>query len=206
MAGEAAARFAIQHSIPFPFVTQEASGTVAVNGGVGSADTLAQRFAQRRLLKRSQVSSVPGRHAGVGLQAYCRATSPLRRYLDLVAHQQLRLWLAGKPVLDEQALLERLGAAEAITGTIAQAEMLSRRHWILVYLQMHPEWQSEAILVEKNGLRGYVLIPELALESPLHLREDLPLDSQLALRVSRINLAELEAHFVYESLRPSFQP
>ena len=29
MAGEAAARFAIQHSIPFPFVTQEASGTAA---------------------------------------------------------------------------------------------------------------------------------------------------------------------------------
>jgi exoribonuclease-2 len=201
MAGEAAARFAILHQIPFPYVSQEASGAPAGHEGTtvtGNDNSLAARFAQRKLLKRSQVSSLPGRHAGVGLEAYCRATSPLRRYLDLVAHQQLRAWLAGKTVLDEQALLERLGAAEAITGTIAQAEMLSRRHWTLVYLQMHPDWQSEGILVEKSGLRGYVLIPELALETPLHLPEDLPLDSRLRLRVRGINLAELEAHFICE--------
>jgi exoribonuclease-2 len=201
MAGEAAARFAIQNGIPFPYVTQEASGSPAGDNGTtssGGAGSLAQRFAQRRLLKRSQVSSLPGRHTGVGLEAYCRATSPLRRYLDLVAHQQLRAWLAGRALLNEQALLERLGAAEAITGTIAQAEMLSRRHWTLVYLQTHPDWQGECVLVEKTGLRGYALIPELALETPLHLREDLPLDSQLRLHVRGINLAELEAHFIQE--------
>lgn len=206
MAGEAAARFAIQHGIPFPYVTQEASGAAVGEEGTtnsSEASPLSQRFAQRKLLKRSQVSSLPGRHAGVGLQAYCRATSPLRRYLDLVAHQQLRLWLAGEPVLDEQALLERLGAAEAITGTIAQAEMLSRRHWTLVYLQAHPDWQGEGVLVEKNGLRGYVLIPELALETPLHLRDDFPLDQRLRLRLRASNLPELEAHFIYtETLAP----
>jgi hypothetical protein len=47
-------------------------------------------------------------------------------------------------------------------------------------------------------MRGYVLIPELALETPLTLREDLPLDSVLALKARGINLAELEVHFVYE--------
>lgn len=201
MAGEAAARFAIQNGIPFPFVSQEAS-EAAPSGGVEAAwvnpDSLAQRFALRRLLKRSQVSSMPARHAGVGLEAYCRVTSPLRRYLDLVAHQQLRAWLAGGPVLGEQALLERLGAAEAIAGTISQAEALSRRHWTLVYLQRHPEWRGQGVLVEKNGSRGYVLIPELALETSLQLREDLPLDSQLTLRLKGVNLAELEVYFVHE--------
>jgi exoribonuclease-2 len=201
MAGEAAAHFAIQHGIPFPYVTQEVSKATAAGGGAtssGESGSLAQRFAQRKLLKRSQVSSLPARHAGVGLGAYCRATSPLRRYLDLVAHQQLRAWLAGRSVLNEQALLERLGAAEAITGTIAQAEMLSRRHWTLVYLQTNPGWLGEGVLVEKSGLRGYVLIPELALEIPLHLREDLPLDSRLRLRARGFNLAELEAHFIHD--------
>jgi exoribonuclease-2 len=201
MAGEAAAQFAIQHSLPFPFVTQEVSSTLAMKESQTTQDlpdSLAQRFALRRMLKRSQVSSLPGRHAGVGLEAYCRATSPLRRYLDLVAHQQLRLWLTGQTILNEQALLERLGAAEAITGTIAQAEMLSRRHWTLVHLGRHPEWRGEGVLVEKNGLRGYVLIPELALEAHLTLREDLPPDSALKLRARGINLAELEVNFTYE--------
>ena len=201
MAGEAAAQFAIQHNIPFPFVMQEAFNTAAMKESNATSvfpDSLARRFAQRRMLKRSQVSSLPGRHAGVGLEAYCRATSPLRRYLDLVAHQQLRAWLSGKPVLTDQALLERLGASEAITGTIAQAEMLSRRHWTLVHLQRHPEWRGKGVLVEKTDRRGIVLIPGLALEAPLQLRDDRPLDSVLTLRIGWINLAELEVHFVYE--------
>jgi hypothetical protein len=63
---------------------------------------------------------------------------------------------------------------------------------------MHPEWQGEAVLVEKSGTRGYMLIPELALEAPLHLRDDLPLDSKPSLRVRGINLAELEVHFGFE--------
>jgi exoribonuclease-2 len=201
MAGEAAAQFAIHHGIPFPFVTQDSSSAATANESGAPANclgSLAQRFALRRMLKRSQVSSLPGRHAGVGLQLTAVPPARCASYLDLVAHQQLRAWLAGKPILKEQALLERLGAAEAITGTITQAELLSRRHWTLVHLQRHPEWRGEGILVEKNERRSTVLIPELALEAPLTLREDLLLDSTLMLRARGINLAELEVHFVYE--------
>ena len=52
-------------------------------------------FARRRTMTASQPSSQPGRHAGLGLDQYVQATSPLRRYLDLVVHQQLRAFLAG---------------------------------------------------------------------------------------------------------------
>jgi exoribonuclease-2 len=72
-------------------------------------------------------------------------------------------------------------------------ENLSRRHWTLVYLQQHPEWQGEAILVEKTGLRGRVILPELAFDSLIHLREDIPLNTSLQVETRHINLAELEA-------------
>ncbi len=206
LAGEAAARFAIQHDIPFPYATQEAASPPAsetptpgrpapLPASAPPEESLAGRFAMRRWLKRSQVSSLPAPHAGVGLPAYSRATSPLRRYLDLVVHQQLRAYLRSQPILSAQAMIERLGNAEAITGVVNQAESLARRHWTLVYLLQHPGWQGEGILVEKNGLRGYVIIPELALEAPLHLNQDLPLDSSIPLEVRGLNLPELEVHF-----------
>jgi exoribonuclease-2 len=145
--------------------------------------------------KRSQVSGQPAPHAGVGLPAYSRATSPLRRYLDLVAHQQLRLSLQGRPLLNEQQMLERVGESEAVTRIVAQAELLSRRHWTLVYLHQNPGWRGEGVLVEKLGLRGRVIIPELAFETHIHLREDLPLNTRLPLVFKGANLSELEAFF-----------
>ncbi|MDQ2694862.1 MAG: RNB domain-containing ribonuclease, partial [Pseudomonadota bacterium] len=152
MAGEAAARFALDRGIPFPFTTQDPPDVY--NPGEG----LAGAYAMRRSLKRRQHKSVPGPHSGLGLSAYAQVTSPLRRYLDLVAHQQLGAYLRGRGLLETQAMVERVGAAEAVTATVRQAERLSRMHWTLVWLQGHPEWRGSGILVDKRPPRGTVLI------------------------------------------------
>ncbi len=193
MAGEAAARFALERHIPFPFSTQSPPETPlrADQNPTG----LAEMFALRRQLKPSQMKSAPSPHSGLGLTAYVQATSPLRRYLDLVVHQQLRAYLRGQPPLGTPELLERVGAAEAIRSSTRRAERFARKHWTLVYLQQHPHWRGPGVLVDKNGQRGTMLIPELDLETTLHLREDLPLNSEVTLTLTKMNLPELETHF-----------
>ena len=189
LAGEAVARFALERGLPFPFTTQPPPDTFE------RPSTLAEMFAVRKTLKRSQQTSIPAPHAGLGLEVYARATSPLRRYLDLVVHQQLRAFLRGDNTLGEEEVLERVGAAEAVTGSARQAERLSRRHWTLVYLLQRPDWRGEGVLVDKRGSRGTVLIPELSLEAPVTVPEDIELDTKLPLVLTGVNLAELEANF-----------
>jgi len=199
MAGEAAARFAIEKELPFPFATQEGSFSMGVGTqsyeGSHLATDLARNYAQRRAMKRGQVSSLPMPHAGVGLPAYSRATSPLRRYLDLTVHQQLRAFLKNEPVLNGQEILARLGTAEIASASIAAAEGLSRRHWTLIYLEQNPDWCGQAVLVEKNGTRGKVIIPQLALEVFVHIPQNIPLNTMFEVRSTGVNLPELEAHF-----------
>lgn len=189
LAGEAVARFALERGLPFPFTTQPPPDTFE------RPTTLAEMFAVRKTLKRSQQTSIPAPHAGLGLDVYARATSPLRRYLDLVVHQQLRAFLRGENTLGEEEVMERVGAAEAVTGGARQAERLARRHWTLVYLLQHPNWCGRGVLVDKRGTRGTVLIPELSLEVPMPVPEDLLLDASVPLILTGVNLAELEAHF-----------
>lgn len=193
LAGTAAARYAQEHGIPFPFTTQDPPEPGERPEG------LAGMFALRRTLKRSQQTTVPGLHAGLGLDVYTRVTSPLRRYMDLVGHQQLRAFLRGDPLLSDQEVLERVGAAEAATGTVRHAEFLTEKHWILVYLLQHPDWRGSGILVERRERRGTFLIPELGLETRIHLEDELPLNSIVPLGVSGINLAELEVYFQLQS-------
>ena len=192
MAGEAVARFAVERGLPFPFTTQVPPDSYE------RPESLADMFAVRRTLKRSQQTSMPAPHAGLGLDVYARATSPLRRYLDLVVHQQLRAYLRGKETLGEQDVLERVGAAEAVTGSARLAERQARRHWTLVYLLQHPEWRGEGVVVERRGARSTVLIPALSLEVQMPLGEDIPLDTTVSLISTGVNLPELEASFRVE--------
>jgi exoribonuclease-2 len=177
MAGAAVARFALEHDIPFPFSTQEPPFIQTPERPM----SLAGAYALRRALKRSQVSSLPGPHAGLGLDVYAQVTSPLRRYLDLVAHQQLRAFLRGQELLRAQDVLERIGAAEAVAVSVRQAERLSRQHWTLVYLLAHPGWRGDGVVVKKRGTHATVLIPELDMEPRVHVREELSLDSVVPL-------------------------
>ena len=193
MAGEAAARFALERGLPFPFTTQE-STDAADRQPAG----LAAMYALRRTLRPRQYSSQPGAHGGLGLEVYAQVTSPLRRYLDLVAHQQLRACLRGGDPLEAQAIIERVGAAEAAAQGIRRAERLSREHWTVVYLQQHPSWQGEGVLVEKRMPRGVVLIPELALETRVKVGEDVAPDSVLPLRLTGLELPAREAYFRVE--------
>ncbi|MGE5223514.1 MAG: ribonuclease catalytic domain-containing protein [Omnitrophica WOR_2 bacterium] len=194
IAGEAAARFAIDHQIPFPFAVQNPSSGVPASHFTKQED-MAGMFALRRLQNRSRVSHLPGPHTGLGLSLYSRVTSPLRRYLDLVAHQQLRAYQTGGFVLGEQEIVERIGAADAITGSVNQAEALSRRHWTLVYLMRHPEWRGEGIVVEKRGLRAKIILPEFALEVEVDLPHEILLNNRVTLSTKGVNLAELDVSF-----------
>jgi exoribonuclease-2 len=189
MAGEAVGLYALEHEIPIPFSAQEPPREYAQLEG------LAGMFALRRSLKPSHKTLDPSPHAGLGMPLYAQATSPLRRYLDLVIHQQLRAHLRGAEVLSSKEVLERIGTCEALTGNVRRAERLTRKHWTLVYLMQRPGWRGEGVLVEKSDTRGKVLIPALDLETSVHLRADPPLNSVLPLALSGVNLAELDAHF-----------
>lgn len=189
MAGEAAARFALDLDIAFPFATQPPPDVVETPQG------MAAMFAHRKRFKRSQMKVAPEPHAGLGLEVYAQATSPLRRYLDLVVHQQLRAFLRGERPLNAEEVLARVGSTEAMTGNMRAAERLSNRHWTLVYLLQNPDWEGEGVLVEKRGPRGTVIIPALGLDARIPLSGDPPLDTVFPLRCTGVNLPELVASF-----------
>ncbi|MCP4357845.1 MAG: RNB domain-containing ribonuclease [Chloroflexi bacterium] len=190
MTGEAVARFARQHEIPLPFTIQDPPNT-----DEREPERPSQMLALRKKLKRGQQTTTPGLHAGLGMDMYVQTTSPLRRYLDLVVHQQLRAYLQGRPLLDEQAVLARVGEAGAVIGTLRAAERMSNTHWKLVYLMQWPDWEGEGIILDQRGNRCVVLLPDLELETDLYLRGNPALDSVVGLLLTDVNLPALEAHF-----------
>ncbi len=190
MAGEAVARFAFAHNIPLPYTTQDASAEP-----LPAASTPAEFFALRRRMSPSRQSSTPGAHFGLGMGMYAQATSPLRRYLDLVVHQQLRAYLRGDDLLDEQEVMTRVGAAMAVSGDVRWAERQSVRHWTLVYVMQQPDRVWDGVVVDRRGKRDIVLLPELALETAVFSKGTLSLDDAVQVKLRDVNLPQLESRF-----------
>lgn len=189
-AGEALGRFAIDNQIPMLFTVQEAPYELdgpPLGGPAGA-------FAQRRVMQRGRQATAPATHSGLGLPVYIQATSPLRRYLDLVAHQQVRAFLEGRGTLQTPALLERLSAAEASTGPVRRTERFSVDHWRLVYLMRRPKWEGTGIVVDQRERVDTILIPEMALETTLPARNRRPNDS-VRLALTGVDLPTLSARF-----------
>jgi len=195
MAGEAAARFAQDNNIPFPYSTQPPPEPDENGEPWPLPQSPSEMFGFRRRFQRSQLKSIPGPHSGLGMEQYSQVTSPLRRYLDLVAHQQLRAWIQHRPLLDSDELTERVGAAEAVIGNVRRAERFSNRHWTMVWLRRNPEWSGEGVLVHTMKQRGTFLIPELALECKVRLKEPTELNCNVQLKLSEVDLPELTAYF-----------
>ncbi|MET0028139.1 MAG: RNB domain-containing ribonuclease [Candidatus Thiodiazotropha sp.] len=189
MAGEGVANYGIEHGVPLPFATQAPPEQQTVPGD------MAGMYAFRRQFKPSQTKLEAEPHSGLGLARYCRATSPLRRYSDLLTHQQLRAHLRGQPVLDSQALMERVSQSEIGSTANRKTERISNNHWTLIYLRDHDDWRGDAVVVAKEGERATVLIPAIGFESKLRIRGEFELNDVVKLKTREIDLADLSCYF-----------
>jgi exoribonuclease II len=189
MAGEAVAGYALREGIPFAFSTQEASEIPDLPGG------LAGMYALRRSMKRGQLKSSPARHAGMGLDMYTQVTSPLRRYQDLIAHQQLRAHIRGQEFMTSREMLQRQGATEAVTSSMRQVERLSNRHWTMVYLSETPQWRGEGIIVQTDSRSSTALISDIGMETHLHCQHIPALNTRVPIVLGVSNIPELMAFF-----------
>jgi len=189
MAGEAAARFAQANGIAIPYAMQPGPEEVRQPQG------MAEMYAYRRLFKPSRASLEPEPHFGLGLDVYARATSPLRRYADLLVHQQLRAHVTGRGPLAADEILERAAALDAAGATIRRAERQSNQHWKMVHLKRNPDWRGDAVVVALEDRKAVVIIPELALETRIRLSPDFALDQTLNLAVREVDVPAQTAYF-----------
>jgi len=191
LAGEGAAKFAFKNQIPFPFVSQEAPQfpDSVPEGWAG-------QFAKIKCMRKRSVGITPSPHAGLGLSFYSQVTSPLRRYSDLIAHQQLRAFIEGRKLLDKDEMLERIAAGDAASIAAKKASRLSDTHWKLVYLIQNPENKYEAFCIDKRGTDALFLIPELDMQTTLKGQQAVELNDRVELTAEKIDITTQNVEFL----------
>jgi exoribonuclease-2 len=187
LAGEVAARYGQTHNIPLPFRGQPQPELPPDQELLQLPAGFVRACAMRRCMPKSEMSITPVRHAGLGLETYTQATSPIRRYSDLLTHFQLKAHLRGEvlPFSAEQ-LKEVMISVSTITQEVTMVERQTNRYWALEYLRRHPDqvWETTVLmwLREDNNL-ALIMLEDLGLQLPMFFKRDVRLGENVLVKV-----------------------
>ncbi len=174
------ARFCSENGLPAVYRSQrrpDLSDMPGLSGLDERASPVMTRYSVARRMQAARVSTEPMAHDGLGVSAYLQATSPLRRYPDLIVQRQIGGFLAdGKPLYAPDEVESVAQRAEVQMRELSRIEEGRKRYWFLKYLEgarMPPSGPDlfEAVVLDSGGRRTALL--EL-LEFPFRVRAELP--------------------------------
>jgi exoribonuclease-2 len=146
-----------------------------------------------------RMSTVPSGHQGLGVAQYIWASSPLRRYVDLVNQRQLIAWQRGETApygASSEQLLAVMRDFELAADTYAEFQRTMERYWCLRWLIQEGVGTVSAEVVRDNLVKIdriplIVRVPSLPILAP---------GAKVELKISDIDLLELT--FQAEYSRP----
>ncbi len=143
----------------------------------------------KKALSRGDLGVNPAPHSTLGLVCYTMATSPLRRYTDLVVQRQIKaILLNGKPL--ERDELE--GILSEISYRLDRAALMERernRYFLLKHLELNRHVEFEAVVLQRFPRFHLVQIRDLGLNVAMTTPNSLSLNSydRVTIRVEKVN-------------------
>jgi len=187
LAGEVAGRFARKNGIPLPFRSQPQPELPPDEELLQLPAGPVRYCAMRGCMPRSEMSTTPARHAGLGLEIYTQVTSPIRRYVDLLSHFQLKAYLRGEACpFSSEAVQEIAYSAAAATYEATLVERQTKRYWALEFLRRHGDQRWNALVLrwlrQEDNL-GIILLEDLGLELPHRFQSTVQLGDRVEVEV-----------------------
>lgn len=147
-----------------------------------------------------RMSTAPAPHQGLGVEQYVWASSPLRRYADLINQRQIVSLARGEApafATADEALLTAMRDFEVAYDAYAEFQRQMERYWCLRWLlqEKRDSITGEILrddLVRLNGLPLVVRVPSVP---------HLPTGARVELAVSQIDLLELTLHCEFQHVQ-----
>ncbi len=123
-------------------------------------------YSQRKYMRRAEFDTKPVYHYSLGLNYYTTATSPIRRYLDIVSQRQLLKLLEPdwKNYHTETELREIIAIIENSLDKANKVTSNRIKYWLLKYLSQQQSKIHQATVIDINPNRVRVIIEKYLLE------------------------------------------
>ena len=149
------------------------------NGG-----TLFQNWMQRKYLSRFVLSPEPEPHSGLGLDAYLTATSPIRKYFDLITQRQIRAAFDLDTSYSKGEIKETIQLLTQPMSHVSRLQNRRKRYWLLKYLEGRVGRKEEAIVLSRRRNCYIALMTDYMIECPIPLSAGVNLKPEDVIQVT----------------------
>ena len=151
------AGYCSEADLPAPFRSQALPDVSDIEAQVSPGPL--RTYLMMRRLKPAVVATKPGIHGGLGVEAYTQATSPLRRYPDLMVQRQISHHLrSGETLYDNESVTSVAHRADTQIRQMSRIENQRRQYFFL-------KWLDARRQVAEEGGNPYIL-EGVVLENP----------------------------------------
>ena len=160
---------------------------------VASEHEIFHVYRRRRLFARAELDTQPRMHCSLGVPSYVSATSPIRRYVDLIIQRQLKDALLGrKPFYGEEQLGQLIMRLDACQSKLSFIHRKWNRYWILKYLEQEDIQALDALVLACNDRFAHLLLPDFLMEANMLVNErgDFKPGEMVRVKVERIQPRE----------------
>jgi exoribonuclease II len=187
LANEMAAQYCRKHHLPALYIAQPPHDE-PVPAVTAFPTQRVYVHAARRLMKPSQIGTIPAPHTALGLAVYTQVTSPLRRYHDLQMQHQIKHHLEfGTPFFAEERLQVIAASAQESTAAAKRCERESTRYWLLRFLETQKgQIVSGQVVREQNG-RSFIELDDTLLVVPVSASPPLPLGTAVQVVIGHVD-------------------
>jgi exoribonuclease-2 len=185
MANVEAARLCVEQGAPAIFRVQKAPDLANVEPT--EIEPL-HRFRVLTKMRAASASLEPGLHGGLGVEPYCQATSPLRRFTDLVSQRQLVAVIGNLPLpYTSEDLAALSGEIEERLRLINRLERRRERYWLLYFLSAQRGEVFDALVMNVWDRRARIEVREWALQVDVRISGKISEGEMVSARLTRID-------------------
>eukprot|EP00252_Welwitschia_mirabilis_P004250 TRINITY_DN1452_c0_g1_i1.p1 TRINITY_DN1452_c0_g1~~TRINITY_DN1452_c0_g1_i1.p1 ORF type:complete len:802 (+),score=154.55 TRINITY_DN1452_c0_g1_i1:173-2578(+) len=190
LCGEAIASFGWKNNIPLPY-RGHYQPKVAFSSLSYIPDGPLRNFTYSKSTGRITMDfTKPLPHGSLGVPGYVQFTSPIRRYVDLLAHYQVKAVLRGQDPPFSSAQLE--GVMPMLNIRVKNAKYLynsSLRYWLLEYLRRQPREMEYRALILKffKDKMATVLLIKIGIHGSVEIYSGAKVGDEISVLVEETN-------------------
>ncbi|KAH0861738.1 hypothetical protein HID58_089999, partial [Brassica napus] len=187
LCGEVIATFGSQHNIPLPYRGQPQSN-IDVSAFAHLPEGPVRSASIVKVMRAAEMNfRCPVRHGVLGIPGYVQFTSPIRRYMDLTAHYQIKAFLRGGDNFPFSA-----GELEGIAASVNMQNRVVRklcnsglRYWVIEFLRRQQKGKKYTALIlrfVKDRIASLLLV-EVGFQATAWVSEGKQVGDEVEVRV-----------------------
>lgn len=211
LANCAAAEFCSKNNIPTLYRIQPKPTALPTQETLDALpNDVARAYALRRCLQPAATTLVPGLHAGLGVDKYTQATSPLRRYADLLCQYQLEHWFVCQaPRFDAETfngiVSEASDGLDRGRAASHEAYRTAALKYLAQFAKENPKMPIEAIILQYVSDRGdlaQIALAQTQIRANVATKTRLPVGTICRVTIENVNPDADALSLKFASLEP----